>query len=134
MKSALTRVCCFVCSVGLFAQNTHTTLAWTVELFENMRSLVFSLALKIRVSMVRFRPRPPYIRRSKGNRATPFYCTNVARFFSRFQSNPLVSATKSPLPYFRISSNINSTFAGLFSSAGCVDESRNYHVKFRARY
>jgi len=59
MKSALTRVCCFDCSVGFFAQNTHTILARTFENFEYMHSLVFSLALKIRVSMVRFRPRPP---------------------------------------------------------------------------
>jgi hypothetical protein len=46
---------------------------------ENTVLLSLRLALKIRVSVVRFRPRPPYTRRSKGNRATLFYCTNVAR-------------------------------------------------------
>ena len=60
MKSALTRVCCFVYSVGFFAQNTHTSLARTVENFENMHPLVCSLALKIRVSLVRFQSRPPF--------------------------------------------------------------------------
>jgi hypothetical protein len=77
MKSALTRVCCFDCSVGLFAQNTHTTLAWTVELLENMRSLVFSLALKIRVSLVRFQSRPPNLHRKYASAYGVLVCSAI---------------------------------------------------------
>ena len=50
---------------------------------ENTVLLSLGLALKIRVSVVRFRPRPPFIRRSMGNRATLFYCTNVAGSIAR---------------------------------------------------
>ena len=68
-----------------------------------MLSIWWALQLKIRVSLVRFQSRPPYTRRSMWKRATLFYCTNVARFLTRFLSNPLVSSTKSTPPYFHIS-------------------------------
>jgi len=41
------------------AQNTHTTLARPLLNFEKNNSFSFILALKIRVSLVRFQSRPP---------------------------------------------------------------------------
>ena len=56
------------------AQNTHTTLAWPLLSFEKFISLVCQTALKIRVSMVRFRPRPPL---SKPNPSRLGFFTSV---------------------------------------------------------
>ncbi len=47
-------------SASAIAQNTHTTLWWTLLDFEKNNLFSFFSALKIRVSVVRFRPRPPF--------------------------------------------------------------------------
>ena len=65
----------------LFCNNANATLIHahhfvkTLLVLEKARLAVWRGALKIRVSLVRFQSRPPKIRRSKGNRATLFYCT-----------------------------------------------------------
>ena len=64
----------------IFCYNANATLIHahhfikTLLVLEKARFAVWRGALKIRVSLVRFQSRPPKIRRSKGNRATLFYC------------------------------------------------------------